>query len=46
MQDGWTPLHWAARKGQTESIKALVAAGANINVKDVSGLQQNVFVQC
>jgi ankyrin repeat protein len=26
---GYTPLHWAAMKGSSESIEALIAAGAN-----------------
>ena len=28
---GWTPLLFAARQGQIETIKALLAAGANVN---------------
>ena len=28
---GWTPLLFAARQGQIDTIKALVAAGANVN---------------
>jgi ankyrin repeat protein len=44
-QDGTTPMHYAARKGQIESIKALVAAGADVNAKDVSGLGQAVVAE-
>jgi hypothetical protein len=38
-------MHYAAHLGQTESIKVLVEAGANVNVQDVSGLGQAVYVQ-
>ena len=31
---GCTPLHWAARLGNTEVIKLLLAAGADPNSKD------------
>src|SRR6185436_13546360 len=30
---GWTPLLFAARQGQSDAIRALVAAGANVNEK-------------
>lgn len=32
-QDGLTPLHFAAGLGKTEAIKALLAAGANVDSK-------------
>lgn len=35
---GWTALHFAAIKGQSEIAKALIAAGAKKDVKDLEGL--------
>ncbi|OAB79342.1 hypothetical protein WSTR_05300 [Wolbachia endosymbiont of Laodelphax striatellus] len=35
--DGWTLLHWAARKGQLEFAKFLVDKGANISAEDEYG---------
>ncbi len=35
-KDGFTPLMAAARQGQTAAVKALIAAGANINALDSS----------
>ena len=29
LQDGWTPLHYAARAGRAEVVQALIRAGAN-----------------
>src|SRR5260370_1268830 len=34
---GMTPLHEAAVKGQAEVVKALLAAGADLSVRDASG---------
>ena len=34
---GWTPLHAAAHQGRTATAEALMAKGADINAKDVSG---------
>ena len=34
---GATPLHLAARKGHTAMAEALMAKGADVNAKDVSG---------
>ena len=31
IQDGFEPLHVAAQFGRTESIAALITAGANVN---------------
>ncbi|XP_068081929.1 mitochondrial disaggregase [Anabrus simplex] len=31
---GWTPLHVAAVNGRSEAVKALIAAGANVDVTD------------
>jgi ankyrin repeat protein len=33
---GWTPLHWAARKGDMDEVRRL-AAGADLETKDVQG---------
>ena len=34
IQDQWTPLHYAARGGHTDSVALLAASGANINMKN------------
>lgn len=34
---GSTPLHWAVLGGHVESVKLLLAAGANVNAKDNDG---------
>ena len=36
-EDGWTPLHWAARWGHTEVAQALLEAGADVNAKNELG---------
>ncbi len=36
--EGETPLHWAAREPNAESVKLLIEAGANVNVRDKRGL--------
>ena len=33
----YTPLHWAAMEGRKEVAELLIAAGANVNAKDVDG---------
>ena len=35
--DGYTPLHWAARKGHVDIVAALLAAGADVQAKDNQG---------
>ena len=35
--EGWTPLHWAAAKGNAEAIRRLMAAGADVNAKTNGG---------
>ena len=40
--DGWTALHDAAWYGHTDTVKALVAAGANVSATDVRGLVSRV----
>ncbi len=38
MQDGYTPLMWAAKKGHVNVVQCLVEAGANLEAVDrVSG---------
>ncbi len=36
-QDGWTLLHRASDRGDSEAVLALIAAGADVNATDVSG---------
>ena len=36
-ENGWTPLHEAARWGTAEAVTALLEAGADPNVRDVTG---------
>ena len=33
LQGGWTPLHWAASRGQTDTAEALLEHKANIEAK-------------
>ena len=35
--EGMTPLHWVAYKGNSEIIELLIAKGADVNAKDVAG---------
>lgn len=35
--DGKAPLHWASRRGQLQTVEALINAGADVNTKDESG---------
>jgi ankyrin repeat protein len=34
LQEGWTPLHLAARIGQQEVVRELLSAGADMNISD------------
>ncbi|MDR3285711.1 MAG: ankyrin repeat domain-containing protein [Holosporales bacterium] len=36
-KDGWTPLHIAAARGDTEVVQVLVGAGANKEARDRNG---------
>ncbi|MCS5711375.1 ankyrin repeat domain-containing protein [Candidatus Berkiella aquae] len=36
-EEGYTPLHWAARRGYREIIQQLILSGANINAQDIHG---------
>ena len=33
---GFTPLHWAAKNGHTETVRDLIAAGANVDLANNS----------
>ena len=35
---GWTPLHYAAEYGRTETAKALLEGGANPNIHTEYGM--------
>lgn len=35
--DGRTPLHWAARLGESKAVKELLAAGADVTMQDNEG---------
>jgi len=44
--DGWTPLHRAARRGRVEVVHLLISKGADIKAKNIYGdtpLHQAVF---
>ena len=36
-EDGWSPLGWAARKGQLGSIRLLLTHGADVNMRGGGG---------
>ena len=36
-KDGWTPLHWAARKGHLAIAKLLMSYGADLNAREKYG---------
>lgn len=36
-QNGWTPLHRAAFRGQMESVRVLIGLGARVDLVDASG---------
>ncbi len=33
----WTALHWASKEGHTETLKALVVAGADVHCEENDG---------
>jgi ankyrin repeat protein len=36
-EDKWTPLHFAAQKGQRNIAEVLIEKGADVNAPDVNG---------
>jgi ankyrin repeat protein len=34
-KDGWSPAHFVASEGHTESLAALISSGANVNIPDL-----------
>ena len=36
-EDGYTPLHWAAKVGKLETVEALLKAGAKVKARDEGG---------
>ena len=38
-QSNWTPLIWAAHSGQTGIVRLLLAAGADVEVKDIVSIR-------
>ena len=34
LQDGSTPLHWAAYNGQSSAVETLVDIGATVDIED------------
>ena len=37
-EEGWTPLHYAAREGQAQVVEVLIARGAEIDARDNQGM--------
>ena len=44
VQNGFTPLHFAAQKGQEAKIEALVAAKADVHAKNNVRVGQGVML--
>ena len=40
----WTPLHWAAFYGHTDTVHYLTEKGANINIKDDDGVRNGTVM--
>ena len=45
LQDGWTPLHFAAYGGALEVTQFLLVKGANPELRDTVSVQQQVIRQ-
>ena len=39
-----TPLHWAAIEGKEGTVQPLIEKGADINIKDTSGVREWVCI--
>jgi ankyrin repeat protein len=35
--NGWTPLHWACRNGDVDTVRLLTDSGANLHSKNIQG---------
>ena len=38
LQGGWTALHWVAGRGDSTTVKVLLAAGADVKATDKVGV--------
>ena len=39
-----TPLHWAAEEGKEGTVQLLIEKGADMNIKDTSGVCESVLL--
>ena len=46
VQNGWTPLHWAAYEGQLDVVRALLNAGADKTIADNIIGQKPIDIVC
>ena len=44
LQDGWTPLMWAAGRGDENLVKTLLHHGARVNIKTIVRIERIIII--